>query len=253
MFTCSPIYLRLHYTHIPHCIEASPLYNERMGYRRTPFAQGEWYHCYSRGVDKRTVFETPRDYERFLEALYLSNSKRTDDRGTFQRLPHLEILQRGRQAPIVAIGAYCLMPNHFHLLMKEVAAGGITKFMHRVGTSYTMYFNAKRERIGNLFVKPFRSKHVDEDRYLKRVAQYIHLNPVELFEPEWKTGTIAYSRGLQHKLENYRYSSLPDYQRNRIEKNILDYGALELLKEDAEPLDMLLSDAALYYAELDHV
>ena len=82
--------------------------------------------------------------------------------------------------------AYCLMPNHFHLLLQDAlpAGGGISKFMQKVGTAYTMYFNASRERAGNLFVKPFRSKHVSDDRYFKRVAQYIHFNPIELMEPE---------------------------------------------------------------------
>src|SRR3989344_1270124 len=117
-----------------------------MAYRRIAFAPDEWYHCYNRGVDKRTIFEEPRDYERFLEALYLSNATESIPRGTFQHLPHSEIINLERTEPIVAIGAYCLMPNHFHLLIKESVEGGISRFMHRVGTSYTMYFNIKRKR-----------------------------------------------------------------------------------------------------------
>ena len=152
----------------------------------------------------------------------------------------------------MAIGAYCLMPNHFHLLIKEIAEGGITKFMHRVGTSYTMYFNVKRERVGNLFVKPFRSKHVAGDIYFRRVAQYIHLNPVELFEPQWKTGVVSNGDVLERRLKKYPYSSLPEYSgAKRLESTILDQESVELLKEDAPPLNELIPEMAAYYAELE--
>ncbi len=223
-----------------------------MAYRRTPFVPGEWYHCYNRGVDKRTVFETVPDYERFLEALYLSNNIETSQRGTFYRLPHADVMHLERQEPIVAIGAYCLMPNHFHLLIKEIVEGGITKFMHRVGTSYTMYFNVKRERVGNLFVKPFRSKHIADDIYFKRVAQYIHLNPVEIFEPQWKKGVVDNTAAIEEKLKKYPYSSLPDYHGSkRLENVILDREAVKLLKEDMPPINELIPDMSTYYAELD--
>ena len=222
-----------------------------MGYRRIPFVPGEWYHCYSRGIDGRTVFENPRDYERFREALYLSNSKETNPRGNFQHLSYSETLTLTRQGPIVAIGAYCLMPNHFHLLLQEIEEGGISKFMHRVGTSYTMYFNLKRERIGNLFVKPFRSKHIADDRYLKRVAQYIHLNPVALYEPGWKKGLVKNMNALEKKLHAFPHSSLPDYEgQKRKEEALLDVNAMELLREDIRPLSKLLIETREYYAEL---
>ena len=222
-----------------------------MGYRRTPFAPEEWYHCYSRGVDKRTVFEMSRDYDRFVEALYLSNSRTSLERGTFQRLSHGEILQLPRDGSLVAIGAYCLMPNHFHLLIKETQEGGITKFMHRLGTSYTMYFNISRKRVGNLFVKPFRSKHVSDDRYAQRVTQYINLNPVELFEPEWKTGKMRNKQSLQKKLREYRYSSFIDYAgEKRVEQSILDQEAMNLLGDNKILIENLLEETAAYYAEL---
>lgn len=114
-----------------------------MAMRKTMFAVGEWYHCYSRGVDKRIVYEDERDYLRFLEQLYLANSGvplRRDDIGTrdFE-----EILQIPRKEPLVAIGAFCLMPNHFHLVLKEIVEDGITTFMQKLGTAYAMYFNAR--------------------------------------------------------------------------------------------------------------
>src|SRR5579859_6476622 len=135
-----------------------------MGYRRTPFVEGEWYHCYSRGIDKRTVFENPEGFNRFIELLYLANDSKLIDRAAMRSLSHEKILQLPRKANLVAIGAYCLMGNHFHLLLQEKVPNGISKFMHKVGTGYTKYFNLKNDRIGNLFVKPFRSKHIHDDR-----------------------------------------------------------------------------------------
>jgi putative transposase len=224
-----------------------------MGYRRQPFAPGEWYHCYTRGIDKRTVFHDKGDRNRFLEALYLCNSIKTIERDNIKHLPHSEILQRERKGPLVGIGAYALMPNHFHILLKEVEEGGTAKFMQKVGTSYAMYYNLKYEHIGNLFVKPFRSKHVADDRYLRRVISYIHLNSVELFEPGWKEGRVKNFIALKKFLEQYQYSSLPDYLGNkRPERSLLDWVSIKnLLSEHVPPLKKLLPEMASYYQELN--
>ena len=160
-----------------------------MGYRRVPFQSDEWFHCYNRGIDRRTVFESENDSNRFLKLLYLANSREnvrlddlSDDIDT--------IVGRPRADSLVSIGAYCLMPNHYHLLLKEISGSGISRFMQKLGTAYTMYFNIRHGRTGNLFIKPFRSRHVGEDRYFQRVVNYIHLNPAELFESGWKKGSV---------------------------------------------------------------
>lgn len=142
------------------------------------------------------------------------------------------------------------MPNHFHILLQETIERGISKFMQKVGTSFAMYFNVKRKHVGNVFIKPFRSKHIKDDLYLRQVAQYIHLNPAELFEPGWKRGTVRNMRLLEKRLSAYHYSSLPDYcGARRPEKAILNTKAIELLK-DAPLLATVLEEAAAYYAEL---
>lgn len=224
-----------------------------MGYRRTPFAPDEWYHCYSRGIEGRKTFETAQDYDRFTEALYLSNDLKLTNRENFDYKKHHAILMLPRSSPLVAVGAYCLMPNHFHLLLREIEEGGISKFMHRVGTSYAMYFNAKHKRIGNLFVKPFRSKHISDDRYLKRVCEYIHLNPVELFESGWKIGMVRNMKTLNDRLKCYPYSSLPDYAgANRSEKRIIDDYSMDFLKGDGRMYSIteILEERTAYYASL---
>ncbi len=149
-----------------------------MGYRNS-FAPGEWYHCYSRGIDKRTVFAGHADYRRFVQLLYLMNSERNftiDDLGKDARSNLLDI---PKGDSLVGLGAFALSPNHYHLLVLETNAGGISRFMQKLGTAYTMYFNTKYERSGGLFTRPFRSRHVADDRHLQHVVDYIHLNPGE--------------------------------------------------------------------------
>lgn len=228
------------------CIENVPIMSNR-----PPFAPCEWYHCYSRGVDKRNVFENKNDYERFLQLLYLINSEKPIHRSDLHKKTTSEIMMMERSKPIVAIAAYSLMRNHFHILLKEIFEGGISRFMRTLGIAYAMYFNIKNERVGNLFVKPFRSKHAEEDRYFKYVTQYIHLNSIEIFEPRWKDGSIRNFSQLEDKIRNYRYSSLQDYCKiERPEKNILDLETFEWLKDELPPLRNILPEAVEYYQDL---
>ncbi|MGH7141106.1 MAG: transposase [Minisyncoccia bacterium] len=152
------------------------------------------------------------------------------------------------------VGAYCLMPNHFHLLLQEKATVGITTFMHKVATAYTMYFNIKRDRVGGLFLKPFRSRHVAEEYYFRHVAQYIHLNPVELFEPGWKEGRVKHYEDVENQLKRYTYSSLPDYEsEKRPQSSVIAPEAFNLISEGLPPLVNVLADAAEYYKTLENI
>ena len=125
--------------------------------QRKHFTVGEWYHCHNRGIENRIVFEDVRDYHRFIELLYLANDSSPLRRGDIGIHKFEEILTLPRGKRLVAIGAFCLMPNHFVLVLKEIVDGGITAFMRKVGTAYTMYFNARHGRKGNLFLGPFQS------------------------------------------------------------------------------------------------
>jgi putative transposase len=218
---------------------------------REIFAVDEWYHCYSRGVDKRIVFEDESDYSRFKNLLYLCNSTTSIHRSAIANLKGKEVYDIQRGEPLVAIGAYCLMPNHFHLLMRETREGGVSEFMRKVGIAYAMYFNIKHDRIGNLFVKPFRAKHVSDDDYFKRVALYIHLNPVELYEPGWKEGRIGDLHSLEENIRYFEYSSLPEYlAAERAEMAILDPDARDLIGIGMPNLKELIYESLLYYRDL---
>lgn len=155
-----------------------------MGYRLEEFIPGNLYHVYNRGVEKRNIFLDDRDYLRFLHlALHClpdrtiqSFSLKYRTSAARKELQTLQILSSGEG--LVDIICFCLMPNHFHFLLKENKERGISTYMQRLSNGYAKYFNTKRERTGSLFGGPFRAKAVDGDDYLLHVSRYIHLNPV---------------------------------------------------------------------------
>lgn len=216
--------------------------------RDAPFAIDEWYHCYNRGIEKRVVFEDVRDYHRFLELLYLANDEyplRRDDIGTHK---FEEVLTTPRGKRLVAIGAFCLMPNHFHLVLKEVADGGITAFMRKIGTAYAMYFNTRHERIGNLFLKPFHSRHIATDRYFQHLINYVHSNPATLYEPKWKANNIVDPQFLGEQVAAYRYSSLGAHvNAHTPTRVILDAEVFSVVR--TTPVLEMLQEAQHYYVE----
>lgn len=175
--------------------------------RRDPFILGEWYHCYNRGIEKRTVFEDSQDYKRFLELLYLANDTFPLRRNDIGQRTFEEVLNIPRGKRLVTISAFCLMPGYFDLVLQEVEEGGITTFMRKLGTAYTLYFNARHGRAGNLFLKPFQSRKVT-DRSLGHLVSYVHCNPAILYEPEWKTNHVVDPQFLEEQLTAYPYSSL---------------------------------------------
>lgn len=148
--------------------------------RKTQFQNDSFYHLYNRGTDKRAIFLEPADYQRFLRAV--EHAKKD----------------------LVSITAYTLMPNHFHFLVRQQATGGISSFMHRLGTGYTMYFNAKHERSGTLFQGKFKDVAVHTDEQLLHLSRYIHINCVK--------DMMQHGRDEKFKLlESYAWSSYPDY------------------------------------------
>ena len=189
--------------------------------RKIVFSIGEYYHIYNRGVEKRNIFKTNTDRERFLRLMYVANGSNPVILRDCQGLP-LAKIDKGED--LVGVGVYCLMPNHFHLLVRETIEGGITKFMSKLTTAYSMYFNEKYDRTGVLFEKPFKAQHVDDDTYLKYLFSYIHLNPVKIIDPTWKEKGISNIHKTRKYLDDYRFSSYLDYASgsNRDESIILN-------------------------------
>jgi hypothetical protein len=216
--------------------------------RETPFKIGEWYHCYNRSIEGRSAFQDSQDYVRFLELLYLANDEsplRRDDLG-LQKLE--KILSIPRSKPLVAIGAFCLMPDDYHLVLHEVREGGITAFMRKVGTAYTLYFNSRNARAGNLFLRPFRSRHASSDRTLQSLINYVHAHPATLYEREWKAGHVVDPQFLEEHLAAYPYSSFGAYIGTRtLSGPILDARMLPEVR--AIPLKKMLQEARLYSSD----
>ncbi len=172
--------------------------------RIVSFVIDEFYHLYSRGVEKRKIFLEAQDYQHFLYLMYVCNTKKSI---TLRDLG--KSFDRGET--IINIGAYCLMPNHFHILVREKVKGGISDYMRKLLTAYVMYFNKKYERTGRLFESVFKSEHVDSDEYLKYLYSYIHLNPAKLVDKNWRENANRDTRDLLEFTCSYRYSSISEY------------------------------------------
>jgi putative transposase len=163
--------------------------------RKVIFVNNYFYHIYNRGVEKRTIFEDKQDYQVFIDILryYLIPNQEIPE--FFSRKPKVKI------SHAVDLLAYCLMPNHFHLLVKQKEDNGISDLMHALGITYSMYFNKKYQRVGSLFQGRFKAKMVDKENYLLFLSKYIHLNPQELYSKSLKdypySSYSAYLTGKQ--------------------------------------------------------
>jgi putative transposase len=187
--------------------------------RKIEFANDEYYHIYNRGVDKREVFSNTRDYERFLLAMDLLNDKedglmimwrdfkKANPKSTLEAFLKPSFRKRDR---LVEIVAYCLNPNHYHFILKQVEERGIERFMHKIGTSHTKYFNKKNKRSGSLFQGKFKATHIDSNEYLLYLSAYVNKN--------------NFIHGY-NKQDNWPYSSLFSYlgkrNNNFLKKDII--------------------------------
>ncbi|MFH1098720.1 MAG: transposase [Candidatus Uhrbacteria bacterium] len=167
----------------------------------TTFAPGEYYHIYNRGNRKQDIFRSNDDRARFLLPLLLLQqpnpmvqASRTVCR--FVQNSILDIPDMSRR--LVELVAFVLMPNHFHCIVREVKADGISKYMQRLLISYTKYFNARHEQVGHVFQGPFQAVHIEDDNQLLYCSAYIHRNPREL-------------DGWRDREHEYPWSSYQDY------------------------------------------
>jgi len=189
--------------------------------RKIKLTKDCYYHIYNRGVDKRQIFMNDDDRYRFLHDLWEFNDinvvapfirRASKTVGFLEPYESNGVLRTKKShEKIVEIICYCLMPNHFHLLLKQNIDNGISLFMTKLGAGYANYFNTKYERTGSLFEGTFKAKHIDNDAYLTHLTKYIHLNPVDLAEPEWKEGGVKNPGAAKEFLKNYRWSSFKDY------------------------------------------
>jgi putative transposase len=172
-------------------------------------APGEYYHICNRGAGKKDIFHSDKDRARFLFLLLtlqspniIKNFSRLINEFSknlnLSNLIDEDILKEIIKNRYVELISFTLMPNHFHILIKEKEKGGISKYIQRLLTSYTKYYNIKYEKNGHLFQGPYKIVHIKDDRQLMHVSTYIHRNPLEI--------------GCKlANLQNYKWSSYYDY------------------------------------------
>lgn len=181
------------------------------------FAEDNYYHIYNRGVEKRDVFLDDFDRFRFIHDLFEFND--TAPAGKFSKgkspapSQHSEVQPPNitKRIPLVKIHCFCLMPNHYHMLVEQIRDGGVIDFMKKLGTGYTMYFNKRYNRVGPLFQGRFKAVHIDEKAHLRYLPLYIHLNPLDLVMPIWREQKIISWKKAEAFLNSYRWSSHMDY------------------------------------------
>jgi len=183
--------------------------------RKTPLINDHIYHVFNRGVEKRDIYLDNQDYLRFIHNLYEFNDKSSVINARYYFNPKTKQvrstpLNQSRQPAkdLVDVMVFTLMPNHFHLLIRQKKQGGITKFMQKVCTGYTMYFNNKYKRIGGLLQGRFKSMLVSGEEHFIYLPYYIHTNPLGLINNH---ANAADWRASMQYLMDYRWSSFPDY------------------------------------------
>lgn len=140
--------------------------------RQIRFSEKEFYHVYNRGVDRRNIFTTKEDLDRFFKSIEIFNTIKGV--GSLRDAPRHSV--SGKKGALVNIIAYGVNPNHFHFIIEQVSEKGIEKFMHKLGMGYAKYFNTKYKRSGALFQGKFKAKLIDTDEYLLHLSAYINLN-----------------------------------------------------------------------------
>lgn len=153
-----------------------------------------------------------RDYRRFIRSMEEFND--TTPASNLYRANCLKSDFKQRKW-LVEVLCFCLMPNHYHLLLRQLIGGGITEFMRKMGTGYTNYFNLKHNRVGPLFQGKFKAVHISKEAHLLYLPHYIHLNPLDLVMPEWREQKIRNADNALRFLESYRWSSYLDYINKR--------------------------------------
>lgn len=172
-----------------------------------------YYHIGNRGIAGAKIYKDLRDQLRFLAMLSDFNTTANVEMRFAKTKARLLGLIPGLESPLVDLIAYCLMPNHFHLIVRQKIDNGVPKFMQKIGTGYTMYFNKRHKSFGHLFQSKFFSKPITTDEQLLHTTAYIHLNPVK----KSKNGSI-YTKKISEQqmflIKNYQWSSLSDYIEN---------------------------------------
>ena len=205
-------------------------------YERATFYPGGYFHVYNRGVAKQPLFLDTHDYRHFLETLsfYLDSTqiRRLSKTGAKDRRLLFAVQPID---PLVTVVAYCLMPNHFHLVLREEREKGVSTYMQRAMNSYTRAFNTKYRRVGTVFQGVFSAVGVSSDQQLLHVCRYVYLNPV-----------VA---RMVHSAADYRWSSFAQLM-SESESRLVDSQILLGIAGGRDQYKDFVNDYASYAQEL---
>lgn len=212
--------------------------------RKIRFYPGEYYHVLNRGVSKENIFLDERDWIRFLFLILYLQAPNTiynisdfvthfTQHRVFSSLRKNAITSKNiARERTVELICFTLMPNHFHLLIREKKSGGISNYLQRVQNAYSKYFNIKYKRSGHVFQGPFRAIHIEDNEQLLYTSAYIHSNPRQL-QP-WR-----------NKMEQYPWSSFIDYsQENRWDTLLVLKHLLGQFKKPSDYIHSVLHSGA---------
>lgn len=184
------------------------------------YVEDSYYHVYNRGASKQKVFRDDEDYEVFLSLF----KRYLDPKGA--KMPNRQPYPC--YAKEVSLMAYCLMPNHYHLLVYQSSKDGMKKLLTSIGTAYSMYFNRKYHHVGTVFQQRYRAVRMTDDAQFAHISRYIHLNPEDYIR--WPWSSLGYYLGDKHAawlntellpdVSNYR-KFLDDYVDRRDELKLL--------------------------------
>lgn len=173
--------------------------------KKADISEGEYYHIFNRGIRKQVIFHDKSDWQRFLFLILHFQSEmnfpqvgRVVKEFVKHQMLDSFVLSEIIKKRNVDLVNYCLMPNHFHLTLKEIKEGGISKYMQRVLNGYAKYYNTKYQKSGHLFQGKYKAVHIESNEQLLYLSSYIHRNPRELSD-------------YRGKEESYQWSSLEDY------------------------------------------
>jgi putative transposase len=195
--------------------------------RKEKFVPNEYYHLYSRTIFNIPEFKNNKNAKRLEQAFLISNSTKASVAYLFLKNNKgattkdvLKILEKGEK--LVDILCYAIMPDHYHLLVREKQENGTTKFIRSCNTSIAKYVNIKSDRKGSLFESRFKSKHVNSNEYLLHLSLYIHLNPLDfLVNKKWREHELLNWHESKDKLLNYQWSSLNHFLDDGYKNNII--------------------------------
>lgn len=186
----------------------------------------DFYHLLNRGVEKRDVVLDDYDRFRFVHSLFIFNDSNPIDENHRKKE---FLLPASDRIPLVHIHAWCLMSNHYHLLVSPIDNDltKISKFMKRLNMGYARYFNERYKRSGYLWQGKYKKVEIVHDSHFNYIPYYIHLNPLDKKYPEWRVGDVATVELALEYLRGYRWSSHIDYLGNKNFPSVIDSTLLQ--------------------------